>query len=163
MQRYTLCSLYSIRGVIFFKRDPQTCVFSFFGIGNNTISYAPFSLPPSNLYNNIQRIISRTKTCSGRSRLSARPSPVIVVPLAERSSKRWPIFSQLRRDRMSEWREREKERKEEKEGIWRPFGASGAGDPWRNRRAKGKGDRTIHGWIWLRDRTEVVPLERLDI
>lgn len=45
MQRYTLCSLYSIRGVIFFKRDPQTCVFSFFGIGNNTISYHfPFLL-----------------------------------------------------------------------------------------------------------------------
>lgn len=38
---------------------------------------------------------------------------------------------QLRRDedRMSEWERRGKERKGEKEGFRRPFGASGAGDP----------------------------------
>lgn len=45
-------------------------------------------------------------------------------------------------------REREREkRKEEKEGIWRPFGASGAGNPWRNV-LESERERRSNDWIW---------------
>lgn len=72
------------------------------------------------------------KTRSGRSRrLSARPSPVIVVPLAGRSLTDFlPNYVVTKTGDVGVGEKRKgKERKGEKEGFRRPFGASGAGDP----------------------------------